>query len=75
MVGLYLVTLTAELLVTYRRRYQREDKSHIPQCNAFNCIIKLIWWPTGATASHFKITQFLHKNSSAPCIGSSFLNK
>ena len=29
-------------------------------------------WPTSATASHFKITQFLQKNSSVPSIGSSF---
>ena len=27
-------------------------------------------WPTSATVSHFKITQFLYENSSAPCIGS-----
>ena len=31
-----------------------------------------LWWAASATASHFKITQFLHKNSSAPYTGSSF---
>lgn len=31
-----------------------------------------LWRATSATASHFKIMQFLHKYSSAPCTGSSF---
>ena len=65
MVNIYLVVALLSMPVKFSKKIISNLPPHKGEPK--------VWRATSATASHFKIMlQFLHKNSSAPCTGSSF---